>query len=93
MERAQSFQDCYSTLLKKDPLAGGDMTALLRIGTGGDVQRVWLDARTLPDRDFKQCIVREFSVPFLLSAPSGGCIIAEVPLRFSSVFVVEQDPT
>jgi len=73
---------CYERALRQNPTLQGRMKVAVRVGPDGNVCRANVTSNELGDPGVAQCVAQIFrSAAF--SAPRGGCIDAEVPLKFA----------
>jgi hypothetical protein len=80
--RAAYVRRCYEELLHRDRGREGRIVIGLRVGRTGVIQRAGLILDELGDPDFETCVIERISLP-LRSPPRGGCLDAEIPIRFA----------
>ena len=79
--RAQMAQGCYNRALRTSEVSGS-MTVSVQVGPSGQVCSVSLANDTVHSGEVTSCVLGRFrgqSFP----PPSGGCIVANIPISFS----------
>lgn len=79
--RAQSAQGCYQRALRTSEVSGS-MTVSVQVGPAGQVCSASLVNDTVHSSEIASCVLGRFrgqSFP----PPSGGCIVANIPISFS----------
>jgi len=80
--KGAASRGCYERALRQNPTLQGRMKVSIRVGPDGNVCRANVVSNELGDQGVAACVAQIFrSAAF--SAPKGGCVDAEVPLKFS----------
>lgn len=80
--KAALARGCYERALRQNPTLQGRLRVSVRVGTNGNVCSANIAQNELGDPGVASCVVQIFrSATF--AAPSGGCVEAQVPIRFA----------
>lgn len=80
--KATLARGCYERALRQNPTLQGRMRVSVRVGTTGAVCSAAVSQNELGDAGVASCVAQIFrSATF--SAPQGGCIEAQVPIKFA----------
>ena len=79
--RAQSAQGCYQRALRTAEVSGS-MTVSVQVGPSGQVCSASLANDTVHSSEIASCVLGRFRGQ-TFPAPSGGCIVANIPISFS----------
>jgi outer membrane biosynthesis protein TonB len=82
-EKANEARRCYNAALAADPGVQGHLVLAVRVGADGSVCSSETLQSELPD-DMNACIAALFARA-MFPAPTGGCIVAHVPILFKPV--------
>ena len=79
--KAAQARGCYERALRQNAMLEGRLKVGLRIGPQGQVCSANITANELGDPGVASCVLQMFrGSPF--PAPTGGCVDAEVPMKF-----------
>jgi len=79
--KAAQARGCYERALRQNALLQGRMKVAVRIGPNGSVCSANVTQNEVGDPGVGTCVVQIFRTA-TFPAPQGGCVDAEVPLRF-----------
>lgn len=79
--RAQSAQGCYQRALRTAEVSGS-MTVSVQVGPSGQVCSASLANDTVHSSEVASCVLGRFRGQ-TFPPPSGGCIVANIPISFS----------
>lgn len=80
-QKAAQSRPCYERALRQNAQLQGRMKVALRIGGDGTVCSASVTSNDVGDPGIVSCVVQMFRGA-AFSAPQGGCVDVEVPLRF-----------
>jgi TonB family protein len=79
--KASQARACYERALRQNAHLQGRMRLSVRIGPAGNVCSASITSSELGDPGVASCVVQIFRSSSF-AAPQGGCVDAEVPMRF-----------
>lgn len=79
--RAQSAQGCYQRALRTSEVSGS-MTVSVQIGPSGQVCSASLSNDSVKSSEVTSCVLGRFRGQ-TFPPPSGGCIVANIPISFT----------
>jgi hypothetical protein len=80
--KAGLARGCYERALRQNPTLAGRLLVAVKVGTTGSVCSASIAQNELGDPGVASCVAQIFrSATF--AAPQGGCVDAQVPIKFS----------